>query len=57
VLHLAVGEDKDTGAYRYLQTQPSLTHDAKDRSGKLDAIERPNMGDIFKKVLLTKEEK
>ena len=50
VLCLHIGEDPETGKYRYLQTQPSITHDAKDRSGKLSDPENPNLSVIFDKI-------
>jgi len=37
--------------YRYLQTQPSITHDAKDRSGKLRDKERPDLNMVIKKIM------
>jgi AAA domain len=39
--------------YRYLRTQPDFYSVAKDRSGKLQPIERPDLGYIFKTVLST----
>ena len=36
---------------RYLQTQPDLQYLAKDRSGKLDKAEQPNLTEIFNKVI------
>lgn len=50
VLCLRVAEDEDGVTFRYLQTQPSSTHDAKDRSGKLDDPERPDLKHIFEKI-------
>ena len=50
LLCLRIGEEDDGTQFRYLQTQPSITHDAKDRSGKLDDPERPDLGYIFKKI-------
>lgn len=35
---------------RYLQTQPSVQYDAKDRSGKLDAMEEVNIQHIINKI-------
>ena len=48
---LLIGEDEDGESFRYLQTQPSITHDAKDRSGKLDNPERPDLEFIFDKII------
>lgn len=50
ILCLHIGEDEDENEYRYIQTQPSITHDSKDRSGKLDNPERPDLGYIFNKI-------
>jgi len=52
VFRLGIGK-MPTGneTYRYLQTQPDLQHDAKDRSGKLDAIERPDLSFVFSKIV------
>jgi hypothetical protein len=36
---------------RYLQTQPDFQYMAKDRSGKLDKAERPDLTAIFEKVM------
>lgn len=36
--------------YRYLQTAKTLQIEAKDRSGALEAIERPDLGYIFDKI-------
>lgn len=46
---LAVGQDEN-GTYRYLQTQPDATVEAKDRSGKLSVIEKPDLTYIFNKI-------
>ena len=52
VFHLGKAVDPKTQLeYRYLRTQPNLTHEAKDRSGALDEIEAPNLGYIFNKIL------
>ena len=36
---------------RYLQTQPDLQYLAKDRSGRLNKGEKPNLTEIYKKVI------
>lgn len=46
---LAVGRD-DEGTYRYLQTQPDDSVEAKDRSGALAMIEKPDLSYIFEKI-------
>lgn len=48
-LHVGVDEESSE-TFRYLQTQPSLSHDSKDRSGKLDNPEIPDLGLIFNKI-------
>ena len=37
--------------FRFLQTQPDLQYEAKDRSGALSNVEAPNLGYIFNKIL------
>jgi hypothetical protein len=51
ILCLQIAEDDDGESFRYLQTQPSITHDAKDRSGKLDDPEKPDLTHIFEKIV------
>ena len=51
VLALKIGEGEDKSTFRYLQTESDLQYTAKDRSGKLDNIERPDLTYIFDKVL------
>lgn len=53
VFRLGVGKTPDGTEYRFLQTQPDLQYEAKDRSGVLDAIEPPNLTHIFNKILTT----
>lgn len=50
VFHLAIGETPEGVKYRYLQTQPDLQFDAKDRSGALDHIEEPNLTKLINKI-------
>lgn len=45
-------EGSGPNSYRYLQTQPDLLNEAKDRSGVLDAIEEPNLGKVIAKIKL-----
>lgn len=54
VFRLGIGK-MPTGneTYRFIQTAPDLQHDAKDRSGRLDAMEQPNLTHIFNKILST----
>ena len=50
VFYLGVSKDTENKTFRYLQTQPSFTHMAKDRSGVLDENETPNLTKIFNKI-------
>lgn len=43
-------EDEDGNTYRYLQTRPTATLEAKDRSGKLDKMEQADLKKLFKKL-------
>lgn len=51
VLPLRIGKTEEGETYRYLQTQPSMYWEAKDRSGKLDPMEKPHLGELFEKIL------
>lgn len=54
VFQLDIGKDPTTQqSYRYLRTQPDFSNDAKDRSGRLDPIEYPDLGNIIKKITAT----
>jgi hypothetical protein len=48
---LRLGRLQNGETYRYLQTQPDLQYGAKDRSGNLDAVEKPDLTHIFNKIL------
>lgn len=50
LLCLRINDDDDDKTYRFLQTQPTATIDAKDRSGKLNKIEKPDLKLLFKKL-------
>lgn len=51
VFQLDIGKDPATQqTYRYLRTQPDFQNDAKDRSGRLDPIEYPDLGNVIKKI-------
>lgn len=50
VFHLGIGKDNQGQKFRYLRTQPDLLNDAKDRSGALNEIEAPHLGQIFAKI-------
>lgn len=51
VFQIAIGKDNDGSTYRYLRTQPDFTSDAKDRSGALNEIEVPHIGQIINKIV------
>lgn len=48
---LRVGEDEEGDSYRYLQFQPDISYDCKDRSGKLGLVEKPDLTHIFNKII------
>lgn len=52
--YLGIGESVDAQGkklrFRYLQTQPTVQYEAKDRSGALDEIEEPDLTKIFNKI-------
>jgi len=51
VFCLRIGKTADNKDFRYLQTQPDFQYDCKDRSGTLDAMERPELRHCFSKML------
>ncbi|WII71735.1 ATP-binding protein [Bdellovibrio sp. 22V] len=51
VFALRMGRAPDGSKYRYIQTQPDMQYEAKDRSGRLAEAEFPHMGMIFNKIL------
>lgn len=51
VLRLAVNKSPQGESYRYLQTQPDLQYECKDRSGALDVMEPPSLKHIIGKIL------
>lgn len=51
VFRLGVGKTPQGVEYRFLQTGPDLQYDAKDRSGSLDPVERPDLSYVFTKIL------
>jgi len=53
VFQIAIGKNPDNSTYRYLRTQPDFSADAKDRSGALDEIEFPHIGQIINKIMGT----
>ena len=50
VLALRIGKLDNGTEYRYLQTQPELQWPAKDRSGTLEKVEKPDLSYIFSKI-------
>lgn len=51
LFRLGIGKTPQGESYRFLQTQPDLQYDAKDRSGALAPVEPPNLSAIFNKIL------
>lgn len=51
VCRLGINKSPNGETYRFLQTQPDLQYEAKDRSGALDALEPPDLGYIFRKIM------
>lgn len=50
VLALRVERDSEGNPFRTLMTRPDGVYDAKDRSGRLDMWEEPDLGAIIKKI-------
>lgn len=50
VFRYGVGQTPQGEKYRFLQTQPDLQYDAKDRSGALDPMEYPFLASLFQKI-------
>lgn len=51
VFQLAIEGTAPAPTYRYLRTQPDMLSDAKDRSGRLDVIEKPDLTHIINKIV------
>lgn len=51
VFRIGVNKTSTGESYRFLQTQPDLQYEAKDRSGALSPIEYPHLGAVFTKIL------
>jgi AAA domain len=51
VFRLGINKTPQGESYRFLQTQPDMQFDAKDRSGALAPIEEPHLSKIFSKIL------
>lgn len=54
VMALRIKEEEDGNTWRYLQTSSDVQYTAKDRSGKLSVIEKPDLTHIFNKILAPK---
>lgn len=51
VFRLGINTDNPQQPFRFLQTQPCMQYQAKDRSGVLNPIEEPNFTKLFNKIL------
>lgn len=51
VFRLGVNKTPQGESYRFLQTQPDLQYEAKDRSGALNHMEPPHLTQLFNKIL------
>jgi hypothetical protein len=51
VFRLGINKSPQGDTYRFLQTQPDLQYEAKDRSGALAPMEYPHLGAVFTKIL------
>lgn len=50
VFRLGTNKDAQGNSFRFLQTQPDLQFEAKDRSGMLDPMEYPMFSSVFSKI-------
>lgn len=50
VMRLKINRDAEGRPYRALQTQPDFNSEAKDRSGRLDELEYPDLTNVFNKI-------
>jgi hypothetical protein len=50
VFRLGVNKTPTGESYRFLQTQPDMQYDAKDRSGVLAPLEPPHLSQLFTKI-------
>jgi hypothetical protein len=51
VFRLGVNKTAQGESYRFLQTQPDMQYQAKDRSGALAPVEYPHLAQVFSKIL------
>lgn len=50
VFYMTMEQDEEGKYHRVLKTRTEFSHDAKDRSGELGAIEKPDLSHIFQKI-------
>ena len=53
VLVLRINQNEHGDSWRYLQTTLDMQFIAKDRSGKLDPMEKPDLTNLFNKIVVT----
>ena len=51
VFRLGINKTPQGESYRFLQTQPDMQYEAKDRSGVLAPVEPPHLTQLFSKIL------
>jgi len=51
VFRLGINKTPQGESYRFLQTQPDMQFEAKDRSGALAVMEAPHLSQVFSKIL------
>lgn len=51
VFRIGVNKDQQGNQFRFLQTQPDMQYEAKDRSGVLAPVEIPNLSHIINRIL------
>jgi len=51
VFRLGINKTPQGESYRFLQTQPDMQYEAKDRSGALAPVEPPHLAQLFNKIL------
>lgn len=56
VLRLGIGQTQEGVTYRFLQCKPDLQYTAKDRANVLEAVEPPDLGLLFQKILARKQQ-
>lgn len=56
VFNLDIGKTTEGVEYRFFRTSPDFQYEAKDRSGALDKIERPDLRFVIDKILAAPEQ-